>query len=59
MDTLVKALVGTFLLIVLIIGLPILAGLIGVMWPIVLVVGLLIFIPVAIGIVIGKSSKGD
>lgn len=59
MDTLVKALIGTLLLIVTIIGIPILVGLIGVLWPIVLVIGLLIFIPIAIGIIIGKNSKED
>lgn len=59
MDTLIKALIGTFLLIVAIIGLPILIGLLGVLWPVVLVIALLIFIPVAVGIFIGKGSKED
>lgn len=59
MDTLWKALLGTLLIIVAIIGLPILVGLIGLLWPVVLVIGLIIFIPVAIGIIIGKKSGED
>ena len=59
MDTLWKALLGTLLIIVAIIGLPILVGLIGLLWPVVLVIGLIIFIPIAIGIIIGKKSGED
>lgn len=57
MDTLLKALLWTIALIILIIGLPILIGLLGVMWPILLVVALIIFIPLAIGIIVGKNNK--
>lgn len=57
MDTLWKALLGTFLVIIAIIGIPILIGLIGVIWPVILIVGLIIFVPVAVGIVIGKHDK--
>lgn len=57
MDTLLKALLWTIALIILIIGLPILIGLLGVMWPILLVVALIIFIPLAIGIIVGKNDK--
>lgn len=59
MDTLWKALLGTLLIIVAIIGLPILVGLIGLLWPVVLVIGLIIFIPITIGIIIGKKSGED
>ena len=58
METLLKALLWTCLVVVLIIGLPVLVVLIGVAWPVLLIVALLIFIPIAIGIVIGKNSKG-
>ena len=56
MSTLLKALLWTFVLIVAIIGLPILIGLVGVMWPVLLVIALIIFIPLAIGIIVGKND---
>lgn len=59
MDTLVKALIGTLLVIVALIGIPILVGLLGFIWPVVLVIALIIFIPIAVGIVIGKNTKED
>ncbi len=59
MSTLGKALFWTIVLIIALIGLPILVGLIGVMWPILLFVAVIIFIPVAIGIIVGKNSKED
>ena len=59
MNTLVKALIGTVILIVALIGLPILVGLVGVLWPVLLIIAVLIFIPIAVGIVIGKNSKED
>jgi hypothetical protein len=59
MSTLLKALLWTCLLIILLIGVPVLVGLIGVMWPVLLIVALIIFIPLAIGIIVGKSDKRD
>ena len=59
MNTLWKALLATFLIIILAIGLPILIALVGVIWPIILIVGLLIFVPVAVGIVVGKNTKDE
>ena len=56
MNTLIKALIGTFIVIIGLIGLPILIGLLGVMWPIILVIAGIIFIPVAVGIFIGRKS---
>lgn len=58
MDTLLKALLWTCLLVVLIIGLPILVLIIGVAWPVLLTIAILIFVPIAFGILIGKNSKG-
>lgn len=57
MDTLLKALLWTCLLVVLMVGVPILIGLLGVMWPVLLVIALIIFIPLAIGIIVGKNDK--
>lgn len=57
MDTLLKALLWTLVLVVLVIGLPILVLLIGIAWPVLLVIALMIFIPIAFGILIGKKSK--
>lgn len=59
MDTLLKALLWTIVLIVAIIGIPILIGLIGVIWPVLLIIAVIVFIPLAIGIVVGKNDKGD
>ncbi|MBO7450402.1 MAG: hypothetical protein J6U54_08530 [Clostridiales bacterium] len=59
MNTLLKALLWTIVLIVAIIGIPILIGLIGVMWPVLLIIALIVFIPLAIGIAVGKNDKGD
>lgn len=58
MTTLLKALLWTCLVVILIIGLPILIVLLGVAWPVLLVIAIAIFIPIAIGILIGKNSKG-
>ncbi len=52
MSTLVKALLATMAIIVALIGLPILVGLLGILWPLILI----IFVLVAIGIIIGKAS---
>jgi len=59
MNTLLKALLGTLIVVVAIIGIPVLIGLLGFMWPVLLVIGLIIFIPVAVGVIIGKNSKED
>ena len=57
MDTLLKALLVTFIFLVLLIGLPLIVVLVGVAWPVLLVIAVLIFIPIVLGILIGKSSK--
>ena len=58
METLLKALLWTCIVVILVIGLPFLVLLVGVAWPVLLVIALFIFIPIAIGILIGKNSKG-
>lgn len=57
MDTLIKALLVTFIIIVAIIGTPILVALVGFAWPVILFIAAIIFIPIAIGIVVGKNTK--
>lgn len=59
MNTLLKALLGTLIVVVAIIGIPVLIGLLGFMWPVLLVIGLIIFIPVAVGVFIGKHDRED
>lgn len=58
METLLKALLWTCIVVILVIGLPFLVLLVGVAWPVLLVIALFIFIPIAIGIIVGKNSKG-
>lgn len=59
MDTLLKALLWTFIIVVLIIGLPFLVVLVGVAWPVVLIMAAIIFAFIAIGILIGKASNNN
>lgn len=60
MDKLWKALIATVLLIILLIGLPVLIGLIGVLWPVLLIIAAFVFIPVLVGVGIGSNgSKKD
>lgn len=58
METLLKALLWTCIVVILAIGLPFLVLLVGVAWPVLLVIALFIFIPIVIGIIVGKNSKG-
>lgn len=59
MNTLLKALLISFLIIVLIIALPILVTIVGLAWPVILGLMLIIFIPAIVGIMIGKNSKDE
>lgn len=57
MSTLMKVLLATIILIVALIGLPILIGLIGVLWPVLLILGLIIFGLILIGTFIGSNKN--
>ena len=57
MNTLAKVLVVTLLILVGMIGLPILIGLVGVLWPVLLVIGVIIFALIFVGTLIGGNKK--
>lgn len=57
MNTLVKVLVATLAVLVGLIGLPILIGLVGVLWPVLLVLGVIIFALILIGALLGGKKE--
>lgn len=57
MNTLVKVLVATLVVLVGLIGLPIIIGLVGLLWPVLLVFGVIIFASILIGALLcGKKE---
>lgn len=57
MNTLVKVLVATLVVLVGLIGLPIIIGLVGLLWPVLLVLGVIIFALILIGALLGGKKE--
>lgn len=57
MNTLVKVLVATLVILVGLIGLPIIVGLVGILWPVLLVLGVIIFALILIGALLGGKKE--
>ena len=57
MNTLVKVLVATLIVIIALIGLPILVGLIGLLWPALLILAIIIFGLIFIGTLLKSDNK--
>lgn len=57
MNTLVKVLVATLVVLVGLIGLPIIVGLVGILWPVLLVLGVIIFALILIGALLGGKKE--
>ncbi len=57
MNTLVKVLVATLAVLVGLIGLPIIVGLVGILWPVLLVLGVIIFALILIGALLGGKKE--